>query len=179
VKRFLLVFLAAAIVSPAARADLIGLYSDPTGTICAAPTTPFVVHTVYVIHQFSTGATQSSWRVTNDASVMLSFGSSCGQLTIQGDAFSGITVFYPGCQTGSFLICELPFFNTSTDPVPGCYQLNVVGFNNPAPTFVDCGDNELAAAGGFFSWDIDADNCWDCTTPVESTTWGRVKSLYR
>lgn len=179
-KRFLLVLLAVAVPSATAHADAIGLYSDPSGDFCAGPTQPFATNTVYVLHQFSTGATQSTWQVTNTAAVMIPVGSSCSQLSIQGSPFTGITVFYPGCQAGSFVICELQYFKTSTDPVAGCYQLHVEGYNNVSPTYLDCNDNEAAADGGFYTFDIEGkDTCFDCSIPVESTTWGHVKSLYR
>lgn len=178
-KRLLFVLLAVTVLSTTAHADVIGLYSDPTGGFCAAPSTPLVLNTVYVIHQFSSGATRSAWRITNDTDQVI-YNSSCGQLSIQGNVIDGIEVFYPGCMTGSFVICQVGFLKLTTEPEPGCYQLNVVGFNSPTPTYVDCNDNQFAAEGWFFTFDIDLKpSCWDCSTPVESRTWGNVKALYR
>jgi len=166
------------VLASPALADTIALYEEPYSEICAKPSVPFQVNYVYVVHTMSSGATGSSWRIEN-TSGMIAVGSSCGQLSIQGDAFTGISIQYGGCLTGTFMICQLSLFHVSAEPIPDCYQLNVRGYPGDTPMVVDCNDNAVAAAGGFFTFDIGNKPCWDCTTPVENHTWGRVKALYR
>jgi hypothetical protein len=178
-KRLLLLFLSVLAASPTARADSIALYAETYDGVCAKASAPFAINTVYVFHTLSTGAKGSSWLIEN-TSGMQGLGSTCGQLTITGDVFTGIVVSYGSCLTGTFAICQVDLFNLTTGAIPGCYQLRVLGYPGNAPLVVDCNDNEIAAGGGFFTFDIEGKpNCWDCTTPVEPTTWGRVKSLYR
>ena len=166
-----------ALATPA-LADTIALYEEPYSEVCAKPSFPYQINNVYVVHTMSSGATGSSWRIDN-TSGMIGVGSSCGQLTIDGDAFTGISIQYGGCLTGTFMICQLSLFNVSTGPIPDCYQLNVRGYPGDVPLVTDCNNSVNAATGGFFTFDIEGKQCWDCTTPVENHTWGRVKALYR
>jgi len=162
-----------------ARADSIALYRDLNADMCAMPSLPLQPHTVYVFHELSAGATGSSWRIANTTG-MLSLGSSCDGLSITGDPYTGISLSYGSCLTGTFAICELVLMKLSSDPIPGCYQLRVLGYPDNAPMVTDCSDNPIAAGGGFFTFDFEGKiNCWDCSTPVESTTWGRVRAMYR
>jgi hypothetical protein len=111
---------------------------------------------------------------------MLEAGSSCDQLSITGSPFTGVSLSYGSCLTETFQICQLNLFHLSGDPIPGCYQLRVLGYPGDTPLVVDCSANEVPAAGGFFTFDVEGKlDCWDCTTPVESRTWGAVKALYR
>jgi len=161
------------------RADKIGLYSDSSRNRCAMPSTPFVAQTVYVFHTLSSGTTGSSWRIEN-TSGLLALSSSCGGLSITGDPFTGVSLTYGSCLTGDFQICQLQLLKLTSGPVPGCYQLRVLGFPGDAPLAADCSDNEFGVGSGFFTFDIEGKiNCWDCATPIRPTTWGRVRSMYR
>ena len=166
------------LVAAPAYADSIALYADAGAGACAKQSLPFTINTVYVFHTLATGATGSSWRIEN-TSGMQGLGSTCGQLGI-GDVFTGISVSYGSCLTGTFPICQVELFNLSAGPIPGCYQLRVLGYPGDTPLVVDCSDNETPATGGFFTFDIEGKlDCWDCTTAAESSTWGRVKAMYR
>lgn len=161
------------------RPDSIALYEESWGGTCAKASVP-VLNTVYVFHENTTGATMSSWRIQNDTG-MTGLGSTCGQLSIAGDVFTGITVNYGACVTGTFLICTVDFVKVTTGPVPDCYNLRVVEYpGESTPIVLDCGQNEVPAGGGYFTFDIaEKFDCDDCATASESSTWGRVKSLYR
>lgn len=166
-------------LSTSVRADMISLYRDEASGICAAPTQAFVPLTVYVIHSSLGGSTGSAWRVDN-TSTMIAVSSDCGTLSFTGDPFTGISLAYGSCMTGSFLICQLTYLNTTADAIPGCNQLNVMPY--PAQLTVmtiDCDQDAHAAGGGFFSFDPLTDWCWDCAGATETSTWGAVKALYR
>ncbi|HEU4365307.1 MAG TPA: hypothetical protein VFT13_07560 [Candidatus Krumholzibacteria bacterium] len=177
-RSLLLPVLSSLLLAGPARADSIALYADAGAGACAKPSVPFQVNTVYVFHTQATGAAGSSWRIEN-TSGMAGLGSTCGQLVISGDVFTGISVSYGGCLAGTFPICQVELLSLTAGPIPDCYQLNVRGYPGDTPLVSDCSDNETPATGGFFTFDIEGKPCWDCTTPVESSTWGRVKAMYR
>jgi hypothetical protein len=43
---------------------------------------------------------------------------------------------------------------------------------------MDCAEQQHDATAGYFSFNI-TDECDTCVLAVESTTWGKVKALYR
>lgn len=172
------------VLSSASYADSIGLFSDATSGICAAEAAVGLPLNVYVIHFSPNGATGSAWRVDN-SSAMVELGSSCNELSITGDPYTGISLGYGSCMSGTFVLCTLTFLKVTTGVIPGCYQLNVLPYpGEQTVTTVDCSQAAQAAAGGFFTFDwvenvTSGLNCWDCTTAAQSSTWGAVKALYR
>ncbi len=180
-KRVLLLCLCAGCIAVPARADYIALHAESYSDLCVKQVTPFVMTSVYVFHVLSDGARGSAWRVEN-STAMLSAGSSCAGIGIQGDPYTGIWLNYNGCRTGTFPICQLNLMSFSLPPIPGCYHLRVLPApGDPYVIAVDCTSVPQAATGGYFSFDPDEKlpPCDDCATPVESRTWGSVKALYR
>ena len=182
-KLLLLIVFCVVAASQPLQAEQIALWDTPISGRCALEAPAGVPLSVYVVHTLSPGAKGSSWRIENTSSV-LSLGGSCTGLSITGDPFTGISVSYGSCLTGTFAICQLTFLKITASPIPGCYHLNVL----PSPPeasvgIVGCDDTPRSAVGGYFSFDPDPENkippCDDCTTAIDPTTWGAVKALYR
>ena len=182
-KLLLLIVFCVVAASQPLQAEQIALWDTPISGVCALEAPAGVPLSVYVVHTLSPGAKGSSWRIENTSSV-LSLGGSCAGLSITGDPFTGISVGYGSCLTGTFPICQLNFLKMTAGIVPDCYHLNVRPFPLEASvTVVGCDDTPRSAPGGYFTFDPDPENknppCDDCTTATAPTTWGAVKALYR
>jgi hypothetical protein len=171
-----LVFLAAP-----AGASQVGLYAEPLPGVCAVVPTPFIPFSVYIVHHLSTGTKALSFRVAADLPAgMLSLGTTPIGFLCVGDCdpYQGVSVSRQ-CSSADWAIFRLDLMLVQPLQSVTCYQLRVVGYPGSDIVDIDCNDNPRTATGGVFSFLIEGGECWDCTTPVESTTWGRVKSLYR
>ncbi|MDH4037439.1 MAG: hypothetical protein OEX18_07335 [Candidatus Krumholzibacteria bacterium] len=171
-----LVFLAAP-----AGASLVGLYTEPLPGACAVVPMPFIPFSVYVVHHLSTGTKALSFRVAAEfpAGMISLGGTPIGFLCVGDcDPYQGVSVSRQ-CSSADWAIFRLDFFPTQPLQSVTCYQLRVVGYPGNDVVAVDCNDVQQTASGRFFSFVANSWDCWDCATPVESTTWGRVKSLYR
>lgn len=97
-----------------------------------------------------------------------------------GNTTDGVIVGFPGCQSGAFQIAQLTFqiFGTSSS----CAYLEVTPYPGDASIMVsDCsGVAEASNTLGplLVNYDSGCGSLW-CVLPVESSTWGRVKALYR
>jgi len=167
--------------APSAHANSLRLAVSEDNSMCVAqPSVPPSVNSVYVVHDFMTGAKGSRWKIANTGSLFF-IGGVSDQLVIQvigEDPFVGITVLYDGCLTGSEAVYRMDFLWFG-QPITTCYDLLVLAAEGEtSPLWIDCSDNVNPAGGGFFSfnpflW------CEDCASPVDATSWGRVKALYR
>ena len=182
-KTLLLVVLGVMLVHSPAPAESIYLSATPDAGVCGLFMPAFSVATVYVVHALSPGAKGSSWRIDNSAADVIALTSSCAPLSIQGDPFTGITLNYGSCQTGTFVICQLTYFKITGSLIPGCYHLNAREFPGPVIEAVACDDSVRPMGGGYFTFDHFVGDKWwmcdDCATATEPATWGKVKALYR
>lgn len=166
--KLLLLVTSILLVANVAMADHIGIYSDATGSSCVLA--PGFSTTATLIHRFSAGS---------DASLFI-----VSATNAPGSSIFGINSPY---QT----LCINP-------PCPfsygGCYQtlvlgtiianlgttgyIEVVGVNNALPAVLDCNQGEHTATGGRGYLGVSTGDC-SPPVPVEGSTWGAVKSLYR
>jgi hypothetical protein len=174
-----------------ASADHIGLYADPNGLSCVAPLLPApTLNVVYAINENGTGTTGSKWRISHDVSlVSVSFTLTNPYLPIVpiGDPLTfGTTVWYLVCRASPYVIGQVGFLYFG-GPVAGCDHLRVEAHQGDpwyaaeaTVVVADCADVKQVATGGRFSFDATGacDSCGG-PLPVQSTTWGAVKSLYR
>jgi hypothetical protein len=191
-KRVLLVLFVTIVVtastSTAAEYGTIGVFSEPTGCSCNVDDLVAGLVTVYVVHRdIVDGVEASRFIVRGDAGMTMTFVSESpigGPIFITGNIVDGYDVFYGMCATGGLAIMTIDYFGLGTSAP--CSRLEVVA----APTAVtgevevaDC-DGAVHAATGYWAL-VNADgSCaceWDpCTpVPVEETTWGGIKALYR
>ncbi|NIO28521.1 MAG: hypothetical protein GTO29_08210 [Candidatus Latescibacteria bacterium] len=166
-----------------AQPGSIGLFADPGGTTCDVYDEPGTV-TVYVLHLSSPGATGSCFRVD-----WLSWGVTmmymCETVTPPylsiGSSDAGIAIAYGSCVVSPHMILAIQFCALGT--TPPCSYIQVVAdttyYDVPGIWVRDCGTppSTLRARGGDAVINPDA-TCY-CDVPVEETSWGRVKLLYR
>jgi hypothetical protein len=175
---------------------LIGLYSDPGYIDCNLAEQVDAPNTVYVVHTNAAEAAASQFRV--DLHWNAPFVGADYQDNVKvGDIFAGVAVAYEGCQALPHLIVALNFF-TSFSSTPPCIAMEVVPDPNAEPfvgteiVAIDCSRNALIGNGGILC--VNLPTCciastgspgssgvlpWCDTVPVETTTWGAVKALYR
>ena len=185
-RRVLTVFGFSCLLASAAHADHIGLYNDPQGScsgMVPAPTP--TLNAVYVVHKQNNGAAAVQFKIQNQSGLFpVSQTSPYDRLGVwDGDwAFD-----FGGCVAGDHLVATLNFLWFGT-PITGCGQtLRVVD----APTsaipgeivVADCAFNLETATGGAFYFEAAPLTCaFDIgcyATPVQTSTWGAVKALYR
>jgi hypothetical protein len=167
VRRALLPFLAAILVSTAARADHIGIYTDGTASSCvlASGFNP----TVTLVHKFAAGATGSRFRVDFSSAPGSVFYSFAGSFPAVGLLNDDLSLSYGQCLTGSFVLGTMV-----TTLAPGqIYVRAAFGASNIL--YTNCSFDEVIASGGQAS--IGNSQCMASGT--ESATWGEIKSLYR
>jgi hypothetical protein len=167
-KKVLLLTISLLLVSRIAAADHIGIYTDGTGSGCN-----FGVgfnSTATIIHKFSTGATGSRFKVIFPAgSVFIAFNTA---FTTVGTLTSDVSVQYDECLTGTIVLGSMvTILNPGMMSVAPVNSLTTV-------TYTDCSHEDKYASAGQASVGAAFDPCLP-PDPVESSTWGKVKALYR
>lgn len=194
-RRALLVLLAILFPSVGLAERAIGIYADQYASECgirdvAGP------RTLYVVLKFNPGSRSSSFRVEESSGLtatLLSFSSPYAGVT--GDPMSGIAIAHDGqCTVGDVISLELQMLFMGTSPP--CSWLRIAGHPSSIdgePEVYDCALNRHAATwlgihvdpnlGCFCPGGTDH-LCPACRPGMEpvatsSTTWGRIKALYR
>jgi hypothetical protein len=171
-KRTVWLLVSLLLISSAAMADHIGIYSDTTGQSCnLGNIVGQFSSTVTVIHKYSQGAIGSRFNITfPPGTSFFSFNSPYFPVCDPGPC-DGISLGYGQCRTGNIVLGTLL-------AIYGAGTLHVV----PAQSFseilyTDCAFVEKAATGGAAYVGTPG----DCEEPVatEPSTWGSVKALYR
>jgi hypothetical protein len=166
-KRILILALVVLSIAGAASASYISIYSDASGGSCVLA--PGFNPNVTIIQKFTLGTVSVRFSLTRGPNEFLAFNSPYATI---GNLTSDITVQYGGCRTGSLVI--------------GTATMNLVGdklYIHPAQgqTIVidtDCAFVDHKAMWGYASVGNPYDVC-NQQLATESSTWGRVKSLYR
>jgi len=165
-----------------AHADVIGLYADTfAGSCSSAPVLfPAVTH-VYIIHQYNVGSVGAQFKV-DDTSGLIQAGFASDYLVV-GDFFNGATVAYGICYFGQVNMARLDFYWLG-QPTTCENQLRIVPDPNRPPgeqlVTADCSNVIKQASAGYFTFQNlgPAGGCC-IIAPVQSSTWGSVKALYR
>lgn len=100
---------------------------------------------------------------------------------IIGDSQNGMTIAYGACMTNTTMILTINYFVQGLTPDCCWYPLDRdIADPHGLPgqiTFADCSDppqvGHVRAGASIINWTM------ECGTPVEESTWGQVKSLYR
>ena len=134
------------------------------------------VFSVYVVHSDMTGSAARSVRFKVEASPGITFswiGETSPWTIVDGDSRTGIYVDYNTCLFPSpGFVLEIQYFGAGTSET--CSTLRTVAHpDSPYEVIevVTC-DFEVFSAVG-------KELLVNCPVPVEQTTWGRVKSLFR
>jgi len=181
-----------ATTTASAQPGAIMLYSDnPTFTNCNLIDAAPGLLNVFVVHNFTAGATASQFAVEECGPFELAYlaWTAAHLVTVGGDTRTGVAVSYDtGCAVGPILVGTIAYFGEGT--TPPCAYLRVIA--DPAAASgqiegVDCGFLSTFPAGSLMS--INSDGTCFCVAgggfppcnpvPTEESTWGKVKSLYR
>ncbi|MCI0452192.1 MAG: hypothetical protein L0Z51_07350 [Candidatus Latescibacteria bacterium] len=182
-KKFVLTVLALVAIAAPAAAQLgdLSAYADQAGTSCNISDAAVGAVNVYLIHKHGgASASQFGLELTGGATLFpTGFNAATGMLWL-GTYPSDVSVSYgASCVQGDFLIGTAGYFGQGTSPA--CSRIRFV----PAPTSVvpgsvaavDCTAAFVALPTG--QGIINADLTCQCDVPVNETTWGGVKALYR
>lgn len=179
--------------------DALMLYIDAGYSVCNyVDATPGLLQ-VYVVHDFTSGATASQFAVEECGLFSMQYLSwSCPHdVSLGSDARTGVAVVYDGgCQAGPVLVGTISYFTSGN--APSCAFLRVTadpGAVSGLIEGVDCSFRPTVPSAGVLT--INGDGSCACgelvrpsgpgvdpppchlTVPVEKTSWGKVKSLYR
>jgi hypothetical protein len=172
-KRMLLLLVSLLLISNAASADHIGVYSDASGASCSLGNANVFNPTATVIQKFTTGATGSRFKVNFPSGTMF-FGFNTPYVPV-GTLTVDLSVGYGQCLSGSIVLGTInAIYGAGTGQVlPADLQQCII--------YTNCLFAEIPATGGSFAVG-GFSNCngnSGCTVAVEPSTWGNVKSLYR
>jgi hypothetical protein len=167
-KKLLLLTICLLMVSSAALADHIGVFSDGTGGTCYLGAAGQFSPTATVIHKFTTGATGSRFKVTFPAGTAF-FGFNTPYVPV-GALNSDLSLGYGQCLTGSIVLGTINAIYGA-----GTGQVNTADLQ-AFILYTNCLFAELPASGGQFFVGPFGDCPHDA---VEPSTWGSVKALYR
>jgi hypothetical protein len=169
------------VVSTASFAQIpgsIGVYADSFGTDCNIQDDGDYI-TVHMLHVLTSGATASQFMLDVSATSWVYIGETWNFELVIGQSITGVSIAYQECLSGTIYLGSATFQGSSAPP---CTQISIVA--DPAVAYgkiqaADCDwpPNRMFPTGGRAN--INADLKCQCSLPVEETTWGRVKSLYR
>jgi hypothetical protein len=130
---------------------------------------------VYIFHMFTLGATMSEWRLSVPSDWEF-IGDTKYFGDVAGTSVEGCTVSYGGCLTGNLMLVRASFFGSpDLNGSPPCSLIRIVAApGNDGVLMLDCAQNVNLIPGGI---GIINDN-GRCPSPVASTTWGQIKTLY-
>ena len=168
-KKFLLLTMCLLLVSSAALADHIGVYSDATASSCDLGAAGQFNPNATVIHRFTTGATGSRFKVTFPAGTAF-FGFNTPYVPV-GALNTDLSLGYGQCLNGSIVLGTI-----NAIYAPGTGQVEKADLQSII-LYTNCLFAELPATGGPFTVASGGNIC--ASTPVEQSTWGSVKALYR
>jgi len=95
-----------------------------------------------------------------------------------GDPYSDFTASYNECVSSEVLILSLTHMWFGQTMV--CGQMRVAPANGQSSVLkTDCAAQDAPASGGEFYFNPGPECGLYCYDPVEPSTWGRVKALYR
>ena len=161
----------------------IGVFADPMGTSCDLLDAAPGLVLIYVVHVYSPGATASQFSVLEShAMTYLSEAVTAPYIKIGTctGAFAGCAIAYGGCYPSPNMILTLQYFASGITPPCGYIKIREdVAAGKTDVLVTDCADppNLLVATGG--EGFINNDGSCPCNIPVEETSWGQIKSLYK
>ena len=169
-------------VAAEAPGGTIAIFADPLGESCYPTFIAPGLFQVYVVHLNHPGMTASAFKVAADGEFngvyLGEYPTDPNDITV-GYAYAGITVAYGTCEPAPIALLTMSFY------VPGspkkCCYFSVVEHPWEGLTAVNCDFVQVPAEGGTSY--VEPDGSCPCdipgvTTPVQASTWGKVKSLY-
>jgi hypothetical protein len=163
-----------------AQSGNLGVFADPAGLSC---TLAMSATTVYVVHINTSAATACQFALAAPASLIHIATVAGPGHSVIGIGVNGAAVSYGVCKSSPIYAAKIIF--TPMGGPAACDLITVVAepsTNPPGIYMADCTTPnpvqfEITTGGsGIFSA---GDGFCECDVPVEATTWGKVKALYR
>ncbi len=146
---------------------------------------------VYIVHVGTPGATAAEFKVVRDSGISMTYLSETVTApyikfgSCAGPSATGCAIAYGSCVPSPNMILTILFF--ADGDTPTCCELQVVPDDGVVPPnsyvmVLDCADppNRLNTIGGVIVVNPDGIHCYGpCYVPTATSTWGRIKSIYR
>jgi len=175
---FVLLFASAAV------GNSITVYGDASGASCSIADVSPALFTVFVIHNAVDGSVGSNLRVTESSGFAATFVGENNAFYHDGTFRDGVNVFYAECLFSTFVIGTITYQGHGTSET--CSTLETTGNPNwvegftPDPITSDCTFQWYPAPSAMSLHINPSVECpAPCAVKSQSSTWGRVKALYR
>jgi len=178
------------IVAPAmGQYGTLGVYSDETGCECNVyDTLPGTLVNVYIVHRnIVDGLNGVRFIVTGGGGMSMTYlgESKIGPpMEITGNIVDGYNVSYGSCVTGGLTIMQIAYFGMASSSTCSWLEVSAApGAPGGQVEGSDCDDAAVTVAG--LQTPVNPDATCECDVPgcqpvpVEETTWGNIKALYR
>jgi len=154
----------------------LGVYGTPDGSEPVQDDEPFMLLSIYVVHSSATDVAGAEFAAPlppcADGMIYL-FDEPVWPATV-GNSQTGVSVTYGGCLSSPVHVLTIKVIGRATTP-ECCYYPILPHPTSGQVRAMDCNGN----------WQIEAtpptfiNGCpWWCGTPVEQSTWHKIKSLY-
>ena len=162
----------------------ISVFGDASGSVCTIQDDTPATFTLYVLHTNMSGTFVSNLRVLEGSGFDATYVSEVVPFIHIGDLRTGLSIAYGGCTAGPLLLGSLVFAGQGTSQ--SCSTVDTTG--NPDwpgiptsyPITETCNGDVLPAPSVGPLYVNAGVGCQPrCTVATESSTWGKVKSLYR
>lgn len=183
-KKFVLTVFAVLMVATSAAAQVgdISIYSDGAGLSCNITDASPSLLSLFVIHKHTVGATASQFGVslTGGSTMTFTGATAASGMLLLGTPPTDISIAYGGCVAGDFLIANVTYFGGGSSPACSGIRFDASPFSPIAGevALVEC-DFETVSVVPTGQAIINPDVTCQCSTAVNTTTWGAVKALYR
>jgi hypothetical protein len=170
-KRSLLAAVCLACLATAAVAQngSIMVFSDPGGADCNIVAECGEITTVYVFHVRAYRARSSEWKI-HFPEGWFNVGERSDFASRVGNSSDGVSIHYDWCTIGTFPLMTIDYYVQTATPPCTLIGIDVTLVQN-------CEYEEIITTGG--SGVVNNDGTCSCNVPVESTTWGGIKALYK
>ena len=137
---------------------------------------------IWVIHQYTPGATGSQWKIAKSA------GNTCSKVagndffTPIGTAFDGVAYAYGGCFPSDIVIANMlancigsaacSYLEVVPDPAAISGQIDVTDCSAGTPLYPGGG------TGSKLYFNPPVEGCGTCGLPTKDTNWGKIKAMY-
>jgi hypothetical protein len=181
-KRFFFITLCLLLISASAMfaqiPGSIGVFGDSLGTDCNIRDDGGYV-TVYILHVMADGVTACVFGLDVSATSWTYIGTDWSFELVLSPSIADISIAYQVCLSSPIYLGRVTFMGSSEPP---CTPISIVAAPWVRSGNVEAADceynpNRLFPTGGRAV--VNGDLTCQCTLPVEATTWGRVKAMYR
>jgi hypothetical protein len=165
-----------AAISDAQIAGKVGVYADAAGTDANIVDDGGVVE-AHMLHVLTDGAIGLRFKLDVSATNWIHLGDHWDFELVLGSSVEGVSFAYTECLSGSIYLGKAIFLGSSA---PTCSEISIVP--DPDATYgvieaISCLETWMFPAGGKAM--VNADDACQMTVPVDQTTWGGIKALFR